>query len=207
MKCTFYRPEKTNLNEYRNIIGKMQYDLLTLDKSTDPLDVYYYVLSLCRNAKPLNENSEMCFWGLADPETMPSDARVDFFYRPTYMAAAFIMKAIVLFPELLSGDMAWEFEDECQTAVREVFPKTLLGCTGRAFMGSGYGDIDGLLDTMAIFSQAGTDEFVKKHPDFCPVFTQQYNDAMQFIRSKVNEGEWRGTWGEDYHEKAIQILK
>ena len=70
MQCTYYRPEDININEFRNIIGKMQYDLLRLDKSTDPLSVYYYVRSLCHEAQPIAANPKMACWGLTDPNRM-----------------------------------------------------------------------------------------------------------------------------------------
>ena len=44
---------------------------------------------------------EALFWGYDEPENMPGDARVDFFYIPTYLNTAFLMQAFRMIPELI----------------------------------------------------------------------------------------------------------
>ena len=61
-----------------------------------------YLYHLNRLAEALPKNPAMRFWGLADPATMPSGARVDFFYRPTYIDTAFMMRAALDYPSLMN---------------------------------------------------------------------------------------------------------
>ena len=103
MNCTFYRPKTVNTNEFENIVGKLRYDLHLLEtEKNDEWSVYTYVYSLSNLVKPLAKNHKMFFLGFDEPEKMTSDARVDFFYRPTYIATAFMMKAVLLYPSLMN---------------------------------------------------------------------------------------------------------
>lgn len=209
MRCTFYRPEKINLTESENIIGKLRYDIGELgDKAIDDLSIYYYAMDLANKALPLDRCPGMCFWGFDEPKKMPSDARIDYFYRPTYLATAFLMKAVLLYPELLDeNELCWEKGKECAETINRVLPMALDGCTGRGFQGHGHDSADGLLDAMEIFIKAGATEFVNKYPEMSLRFTKLYNEAMAFIQERVAEGEWCNGWGESYYERAKDVLK
>jgi hypothetical protein len=75
----------------------------------------------------------MKFLGLAEPHEMPSDARVDYFYKPTYIATAFIIKAILLYPSLLNEatflDSDLEFTVD---TVKATLSSLMLGCMEKA---------------------------------------------------------------------------
>ena len=104
IECTFYRPEKVSIREFSNIVRKMESDLDTLCREpVDEISIRRYVKVLLSQAQPLKGRPEMFFLGLDDPRSMPSDARVDFFYRPTYIGAAIIIRAVLLYPDLLDA--------------------------------------------------------------------------------------------------------
>ena len=104
IECTFYRPEKVSIREFSNIVRKMEKDLDTFCREpVDEISIRRYVEVLLNQAQPLKGRPEMFFLGLDDPRSMPSDARVDFFYRPTYIGAAIIIRAVLLYPDLLDA--------------------------------------------------------------------------------------------------------
>lgn len=186
MKCTFYRPAAINLKEFENIIGKLNYDLHLLEtQKHDEWSVYTYIYSLCCYAEPLLKNPAMCFFGLAAPETMPFDARVDFFYRPTYTATAFMMRAVLMYPSLMNEVTFLDSElDFTVDTVKETLSACMLACTGRGFDGAG---VLCLKDCIKIFKDAGADEFLEKYFDVCPEFTKLYREKKAFVESeKVN---------------------
>ena len=99
MKCTFYRPETINTEEWNNIRSKLRADLEELETGKVPeSEVVLYLETLFSQAEPLEKNPAMRFFGFDKPEHMPSDARVEYYYWPTYIAAALGMKACLLFP-------------------------------------------------------------------------------------------------------------
>lgn len=180
MYCTFYRPANVNINEFENIIGKLSYDLHRLEtEKTDEWSVYTYIYALSRHAQSLVKNPAMQFFGLADPKSMPADARIDFFYRPTYIATAFMMKAVLLYPSLMDEDMFLDSELEFSVdTVKNTLKGCMLGCTGRRFDAA---DVLRLKDCVKIFRNAGADVFLEKYADLCPEFALLYRESQAFV--------------------------
>lgn len=182
MNCTFYRPATINLKEFENIVGKLNNDLVLLEtQKHDEWSVYTYFYALSRHAEPLENNPAMRFFGLAAPRSMPSDARVDFFYRPTYIATAFMMKAVLMYPSLMNETTFLDSElDFTVDTVKETLAACMLACTGREFDGAG---VLWLKDCIKLFCDAGADEFLRKYPELCPEFTKLYHEKKAFVES------------------------
>lgn len=189
MRFTFYRPKNVNITEFDNIIGKMQYDLHLLETTTiDEWSAYCYIYGISRHAKKPEKNPEMKFLGLAEPHEMPSDARVDYFYKPTYIATAFIIKAILLYPSLLNESTFLDSDLEFTVdTVKATLSSLMLGCTGRDFDGAG---VYKTAECVNLFAEAGASEFVKKYPDMCPEFTKLFLEKKEFVDSgKISVSE------------------
>ena len=194
LECTYYRPEKVDIEEFFEIVHKLESDLDLVCNENVPEDaVRSYARNLIALAKPLKGNPEMYFLGLDEPENMPSDARVDFFYNPTYYGTAIIMRAVMRYPDLLK-----EHENEIRGM--------MMGCTGRGFKGSGYGGLRGLLETLQIFAGADCDGFLSEYPELCAEFTGLYRERMKSLEEWLEESPVRGSWGEDYTERAREVV-
>ena len=196
MNCTFYRPSTVNVREFENIVGKLAHDLHMLEnEKQDEWSVYSYFYALSCCAEPLKKNTNMRFLGLAAPESMPSDARVDYFYRPTYLATAFMMKAVLLYPSLMDKAAFLDSDlDFTVDTVKETLAACMLGCTGRNFDGAG---VLRLKDCLSIFENAGVVEFLEKYPEICPEFTELYRERRAFVDSgKPNLSE---AWYNHFH--------
>lgn len=182
MNCTFYRPATINTTEYENIIGKLSYDLhLLKTEEQNEWSVYRYFYALSCHASSNKRNPAMRFLDLADPASMPSDSRVYYVYRPTYIATAFMMKAVLMFPSLMNEDDFLDSElDFTVDTVKETLTACMLACTGRGFDGAG---IMKLKDCVKLFSDAGADEFLEKYQDLCPEFAQLYCERKAFVES------------------------
>lgn len=210
ISCTFYRPQQVNTREYANINANMESDLNTLcTEAVMAEDVYQYVCRLVEQATPLKRRPEMFFLGLDEPEKMPGDARVEFFYKPTYIGAAIIIRSILLHPELLDTSLSFDWRDasRCREAIKSVLPGLLLGCTGRGFSGHGYDGLQGLIETLTIFTKAGTAEFIDRYPEICDTFSSLYVSSIRSVEEMVQNGKAQNEWGDDYTEEAERLLK
>lgn len=194
---SFYRPEEVNVREFEAIVDKMRDDLSKLcngEFRTD--DVKDYVQGLVAEATPLKHRQDMMFWKLDEPDKMPSDARVDFVFTPTYIAAAFIIKSVLNVPEIMDDD-----------SVRSTLAATLLGSTARGFAGHGYENNIGRVRAAKIFASAGTRQFIEKYPDLCPEFTELYKKTVEDIRTWVEDNKAVDLWGSDFSDEAKEALQ
>ena len=202
MKCTFHRTEKIDISEWNAIRRKLRADLAEMETGGLPEAVVIrYLEELLPQAEPLENNSNMRFFGFDKPEHLPSDARVEYFYWPTYLAAALGMKACLLYPGILRrvtlpGGQSAE----------EILGAVLLGCTGRGFRGHGYDDIKGLVEVTEFFVEHGARDFIEGCGNPCPAFTECFNQALLFLLGGVARGSVAGAWGDDYTDRAYDIL-
>lgn len=118
---------------------------------------------LIENAKSLPGRENALHWGFDSPGNMPSDARVDFFYVPTYISTAMLIYAASNYPDEIQ-----RIENFDSTLRNALYTSTL-----RSFEGHGY---EGVGECMSIFNSVDTDKFVSDNPGFCPAFTALWNE-------------------------------
>ena len=202
MKCTFYYAEDVNLNEWNEIRDKLRKDLKELETGTvTEQEAVNYLETLLPMAKPLERNPAMRFFGFDKPEHMPSDARVDYFYWPTYLAAALTMKACQLYPGILERISLPDSQDAMRIA-----GAVLLACSGRRFQGHGYESLQGMIEVMELFISSGAMDFIRHYGSLSPEFTRCLKDALDFLMKRVMQGDVSGPWGDDYTDRAHDIL-
>ncbi len=199
MKFQFVAPNSVDFSEWGKCSKRLEEALMELSAETPSEEnVRIYLSELVHALRPIQTHSEpMLFLMYDDPAAMPSDARVDFVYRPTYLAAAILMTAMHRFPAL------WE-----DTSLRKPAYAVLTAAMGRNFMGSGYEEIDGFLDTLEIFATGDSLRFMEAHPDFHPEFAKKLGDAIAFLETDICSGKQKNAWsGADYSERGNLILE
>lgn len=194
IECTFYRPAEVNVKEFYDIVEKLSADLHSIcNEEVSKEDVRAYAERLISQAKPLKKNPEMYFLGLDEPNKMPSDARVDYFYKPTYLGTAIVMKTLMMYPEMLQKHSS-------------IIHGLMLGCTGRGFSGHGFDGLKGLIEALRIFAEADCGVFISKYPKVCPEFTRLYAETSDMLKERIAEGSVCNEWGEDYTEAARTVI-
>jgi hypothetical protein len=203
MKCTFYRPEDINLRELFAIIDKLREDLDELETGNVTEDeAARYLACLLPQAEALEKNPAMRFFGFDKPESMDSDARVDFFYWPTYVAAALCMKACLLYPGILEK-VALPDGQDAESILRSV----LLACTGRGFRGHGFEDMSGLVEVAEFFVIHGAGDFIDRGGVPCPEFAECFDRALDYLLIDAVHGFLAGDPGDDYADRAGAVLE
>lgn len=198
MKNTFYRPNEINLDEFRTIVAKMNNDLSDISKGyVRENELKEYIAKLIADQKDLPRNLEMGFWGLDEPENMPSDGRVDFFYMPTYIATGILLVCKLNFPNIAAE----------LPGFNESLLKGLLGSTGRDLQGHGHDCIDGMIKALNVFITAKAHIFVEKFPNDCKEFTKLFKNKIRSCEQAILSGKTQGDWGEDYSIQYTCILQ
>lgn len=115
---------------------------------------------------------------------IPSDARVDFCFVPTYIGAAVLMKAY------LSGasDRSESLERALQASVRF------------GFSGHGYNAERESIDALNIFMEGGLRCFLETELSICPEFHRMIHSILFSYRSRLYHNCTKGLWGEDYRQ-------
>lgn len=140
---------------------------------------------------------DMLFLMYDNPSGMDSDARVDFVYTPTYIAATIMMTAACRYPFIR--------EDE---QFRNTLRAVLNASMGRDFMGAGYDDYSGLLDTLHIFATGDTVRFIEEYPEINEAFALKVRSAVTFVQTDICSGKVTDSWsGMDYSERGKQVLE
>ena len=145
MKYTFYRPQEVNVEEFEQILSKLEQDYLELlEGKVEEKELRSYLRKMIKDQKPLEKNPDMGFWGLDDPAEMPSDARVDFFYKPTYYATAIMIYSLLHHPEITKGLPALLFTLE----------RAMLASRVEIFLGHGTIGLREKLEAMLVFAKS-----------------------------------------------------
>jgi gamma-glutamylcyclotransferase (GGCT)/AIG2-like uncharacterized protein YtfP len=198
MKYTFYRPNETNTETFDKIISDMYEVLVKISNGyAKENELKDYLENLVKDQKCLQSNAEMGFWGFDEPENMPSDARVMYFYTPTYIAIGMLLNTKLNYPETVKQIAGFDV----------ALKKGLLASTGRGFQGHGYDYLDGLIKALNIFVLAKAHIFVELYPNYCQEFTRLLKESLQYCERLIKTNKTKGDWGEDYSIKLNCILQ
>jgi len=172
---------------------------LKFEKTNDPkilLANAKKAVSLC---KEINPGSGMLFFIPPDQDIkhMPSDARVEFIYMPTYTLAAYLIHCKMTLKEQFTQD------EELETGFKGI----LLASTGRNMTGHGYEEFDGLVDALEIFLEAPLKAFLTEHGKEYPEFTKCVQKAIKTLYG-IAEGKLHSPWGpnEKLAQKAKELI-
>ncbi len=130
---------------------------------------------------------------LLDSFHIPSDARVDFCYMPTYICCAILMKAFMTDCSAFSS----REKSALQNGLK-------ISCS-RNLTGHGYDGLSGQIDAINIFMKGGIREFMDLYPDFCPEFSEMINRIISNFLKRESKNDLLGAWGESYETKIKAI--
>ena len=130
---------------------------------------------------------------LFDTFKIPSDARVDFCYTPTYLCCAILMKAC------LSDSDSFTFKKKAALA------EGLKISTARNLAGHGYEGLKGQIEAVNIFIKGGLNEFLDLYPDLCPEFTGMISQIASKFAKMEAEGNFLEPWGESYEDEIKAV--
>ncbi|WP_458403772.1 gamma-glutamylcyclotransferase family protein [Methanobrevibacter sp.] len=130
---------------------------------------------------------------LFDSYKIPSDAKIDFIYMPTYICTAILMKAY------LADTSGFGLKHKAG-----LLNGLKMSCT-KNLWGHGFEGLKGQIKALNIFMKAGLKEFIDIHPGFCPEFTHMIANIASKYQKMENEGKVYGLWGESYESDIHSI--
>ena len=208
MKCTFYRTEMVDIKAWDRIISKLRGDLCELmTQKVSEAEARTYMDRLLHFAKPLNNKPDMMFFGMDEPDRMPPDTRVDYFYWPSYIATGILMKILMLFPDIVEGEKVSDAADSytVSEAMKRI-SSCMRGCTGRQFEGHGYDAFKVQFEVMEFFTRLDVREFFFQFPGICPEFSACYLGILEDYTVGLKSGSLAKAHGEYYSDRWRDII-
>ncbi len=179
MNNTFFVPN--SISKFEGVVKKLKDDLIELTTSTVPEEeVKAYVEKALDQYIVNSHNPKMFFWQLISPDSVPSEERVEYVYKPTYYMTAILMYAVLHYESVRSID-----------GILNVVCGAMTACTGRRFKGHGYYSHDGVIDTLAIMKQGQAFDFMEKYPELNKEFYCLLNEACNDNKQLTIENVWK----------------
>lgn len=154
-----------------------------------------FLLKACNDAMEAN-NKEMVFWAYDEPERMPTDARCEYAYKPTYLMTLCMIGIINRKPELI------RYSD-----TREVLYCALNACAGRSFIGCDNDSYQELCSNVLLFMRNGILKFMRSHPLFSVRFEGCFRNALNTIEQDRLAERFTRDCGGNCKELQDEILK
>jgi hypothetical protein len=199
MKFEFTTTSTPNTTVWYESNARLEQNLKELVNGTVSEDeVRTYCLDMFNSLRTVNNENckEMLFLMYDEPASMPADARVEYVYRPTYLAATIMMTAMNRFISLAKDN-----------TFRNRLNAILEAATARKFRGAGYNEYVGFMDALEIFATGDTVEFIRKYPDINEHFVSEINDALGLLEKEICTGKIRNMWsGDDYIDRGKKVL-
>jgi hypothetical protein len=172
------------------------------NKADYPLeDLAGYVRSLIDGQRRKVSFVKPGCWCVVDfDEFMPTDARVDFVFRPTYAAVATLSRTLCDYPVI-----ALRAKSFLPTLKRGMF-----FATHRALAGHGFDADQGTVDALRILSLGKVPMLLDRHPELCPALHRIIQDVAKKMQRRLETKTAVGVWGEDLatgFRSAIETLK
>ena len=123
---------------------------------------------------------------------IPSDARVMYCHKPTYICSSILMKAY------LTGDST------IREKIEEPLTQGLERCCMRGLRGHGYEALIEQIGALNIFMKGGLREFMDLHSDLNSKFTEMILNIMVEFDAREEQEAFKGPWGDDYKEDILR---
>ena len=196
MNYPFSRPAP-DLNAWSEVTRSLMdaaEEIRTRKHTSDELSSF--CLRAAQDALPLNGRNDVLCWGYDDPNTMPGDARCEFFFLPTYVMTQCLISAVLRAPGLMRCDK-----------IRDTLERGLNGCTLRGLCGHGYEADEVCIDNLKAFLKAGYADLIMRYPQISPAFRKVFTGALESFREDYLAGRHCYGWNQNLKAEQEQLLE
>lgn len=204
----FAHLEQADIGAMGALIDSMMELLEALDEGLIPNNSDYtsedlagYVESLVHGQRDSLGRTKPGSWGVVpDDAGMDSDARVDFIFRPTYIAVATLSRVLCEYPLMALRVPGY----------LDALLSGMTFCSHRGLRGHGYEADGGAIVSLLTLSLGKVPWLLNRHPEACPPLKSAIDDVADDMARRLLAGSAVGVWGEDYSEgfrSAVETLR
>lgn len=133
-------------------------------------------------------------WSKLENYDIPSEARIDFLYNPTYLACAILLY------------LDYKYGLEAIDGANASLEKGLVFSTGRGLNGHGFDAINEQHINMRLFERAGVYVWFNKHLDTNNEFKVMWDDIIERLRVNLKEKRVMADWNRDFSKEMNERL-
>ena len=192
-----------DIQEMQKRVSSMRDVLSEIDSSTQrvaPLELLAYCRSLVAGQRSSLGRTKSGSWAISpDDENMPTYARVDFIFAPTYIASSILCRVLLDYPWIPIQIAGY----------RRALKRGLDFCAYRNLTGSGYGAVEEMLESFVILAIGKVPLVLEGDATLSPALTNVIRDLEYHLRQSVLGGQVTGTWGENLtsgYQAALETL-
>ena len=200
----FTRSSSRDNSEATEIVDLMLLTLKELSENTIPNESYSmhdlekYLRSLVLGQEKNHESKTFGCWPVIDTnERAPADFRVDFFYKPTYIASATL--SICLLEHPLTTILMPGYLDALVDGLNF--------CCGRNLKGHGYEADIGSAEAIKILSLGKVPLLLHQNPDYSLKLKSVIEKTITEIKDKLDSGQTFSCWGENQTKAFESAIK
>jgi hypothetical protein len=157
-----------------------------------------YIISLIEGQRLSLGRTKEGSWALVpNDDGMDSDARVEFIFKPTYIATATLSRYLLEYPEFAISIQNFN----------QVLHKGMIFCTYRKLQGHGFEGDAGAIEALKILSLGKIPLLLNSQPNFCPELLKIIEKVANDMAKRLQNGTAKGSWGEDYSEGFRDALE
>jgi hypothetical protein len=161
-------------------------------------DLKAYCESLVRGQRGSLGRTRSDSWSVAETDDgMPTDARVDFIFVPTYVGVATLTRVRLDYPGIAVRIPGYD----------DSLKRGMIFSTYRGLEGHGYDATRGMIDAALIFAEGGVSEFLSTDPEFCPELLRLLRELKNALMERISSGGTKGAWGEEYQDNFLSVVE
>lgn len=189
------------VKKMKKILEKLASNEIPNESTYTKSDLTNFCKSLITNQRNDLKSIKPGSWCIVPTEVveegMPSDARVDFIYFPTYIAISILTRVLIDYPEIAQQIPNYE----------EVLKKGYKFSTYRKLSGHGYDADLEMIEAIRILSMGKVPEFLASNPEFSPELFKVLKEIKRRLEISIRNGRTRGPWGQDYSEGFKEVIR
>lgn len=128
---------------------------------------------------------------------MPTDARVDFIFQPTYLVTAILSRVMIDYPEIADSIPNYAV----------ALKKGMLFCSYRNLRGHGYEADKGAAEALTILSMGKVPLLLERDKSLSPELFEAIQNVTKDMQERLKANTAKGMWGEDLQEDFSSALE
>ncbi len=137
-------------------------------------------------------------WSIVPNDTgMPSDARVDFIFMPTYLVTAILSRVFCDYSDIAKSINGYT----------NALKKGMKFCSSRNLQGDGYEGDAGAAKALTILSIGKVPWLLENNKDLCPELLETIQNVAKDMQSRLDSGTAINEWGRSLQKEFSAALK